>query len=189
MDKALRAGARGFRHVSSLAQLLDQAGKKRNHLGQPNLSLKKILSWADHQHSVAGDWPNADYGPVLAAPGEKWNLIDDALRVGRRNLTGGSSLLRLLVRKRGVRDSRNLPPLSEEQILHWADLHYQRHGSRPKHTSGSIADAPGETWAAVNFALRNCNRGLTCGLSLAELLAKHRGVGVTGNPQSDARCE
>jgi hypothetical protein len=42
--------------------------------------------------------------------------------------------------------------------------------------SGAIAGAPGETWQAVEDALRNGLRGLPGGSSLAKLLLQRRGV-------------
>jgi hypothetical protein len=47
-----------------------------------------------------------------------------ALRLGLRGLPGGSSLARLLDEQRRVRNVKNLPPLTEEQILAWADEHH-----------------------------------------------------------------
>jgi pyrroloquinoline quinone (PQQ) biosynthesis protein C len=43
-------------------------------------------------------------------------------------------------------------------------------------SSGPIACAPGETWANINARLEQGGRGLLGGLSLAQLLSKHRGV-------------
>ena len=40
--------------------------------------------------------------------------------------------------------------------------------------SGKIIDAPGETWRAVESALRNGRRGLPGGSSLARFLHEHR---------------
>jgi hypothetical protein len=100
-------------------------------------------------------------------------LIDNALRQGLRHLPGGSSLIRLLVRKRGVRNPAGLLDLSVEQILSWADAHFRQTGTRPKYDSGPILDAPGETWAGVYYALRYGGRNLRVGLSLAKLLNEH----------------
>jgi hypothetical protein len=94
-------GWRGLHSGSSLARLLDQYGKKRNRAALPRLSLKKILSWADAHFRRRGVWPNLNSGPVADAPGERCDLIDNALRAGCRGLPGGSSLYRLLARKRG----------------------------------------------------------------------------------------
>lgn len=103
IDEALRRGLRGLRGGSSLARLLDQYGKKRNPAVLPRLSYKKILAWADDHYRRNGAWPNINSGAVAAAPGERWGLIDNALRGGYRGLPGGSELHRLLIRKRDLR--------------------------------------------------------------------------------------
>jgi len=175
MDAALRQGLRGLREGSSLARLLADHEKKRNLKALPPLSRKKILAWADAHFRRTGKWPNVNSGPIADAPREKWNAVDDALRQGHRGLSGGSSLLLLLAKKRGVRNPLDLPPLSKEQILGWADHHFQLTGAWPKYYSGAIADAPGETWAAVDSALRLGKRGLLGGSSLAKLLVA-RGI-------------
>jgi hypothetical protein len=171
MQAALTQGSRGLRAGSSLARLLAAHGKKRNHLDLPPLSRKKILGWADAHFHATGEWPNVRSGAVADAPEERWDLIDNALRQGHRKLTGGSSLLLLLVAKRGVRNPRASPPLTEEAVLRWATLHRERTGTWPKYKSGPIADAPGETWASVDWALRYGKRRLSPGSSLAKLLA------------------
>jgi len=175
MDEALRKGWRGVRGSSSLARLLEQHRAKRNHLDLPPLTHRQILAWADSHHGRTGDWPNVRSGSVLDAPGERWDLIDNALRQGHRGLAGGSSLRQLLVKRRGVRNPMNLPPLSEEQVLQWADLHFRRNGQWPRYDSGSIAEAPGETWRGVDWALRSGKRGLSGRSSLAKLLREKRG--------------
>ncbi len=73
-------------------------------------------------------------------------------------------------------------PLTEEQILVWADGHRERTGRWPKRTSGSILDAPGETWASVSRSLQQGDRGLPGGSSLARLLAEYRGLKNQKNP-------
>jgi hypothetical protein len=85
-------------------------------------------------------------------------------------------LRKLLSDRRGVRNRKRLPNLSEEQILSWADAHHARTGTWPTRESGPILEAPGETWAAVDSALRNRLRGLPGGSSLALLLSRERGV-------------
>jgi len=84
---------------------------------------------------------------------------------------GGSSLLQLLVKKRGVRHPQHLPHLTEELILYWAELHYQRMGTGPKYDSGPIWRGGGETWAQVDNAFRHGKRKLPGGSSLAKFLA------------------
>jgi hypothetical protein len=62
------------------------------------------------------------------------------------------------------------------QILTWADGYRRRTGRWPNAGSGSVGEAPGENWQAVNRALVRGNRGLAGGSSLARLLAERRGT-------------
>jgi hypothetical protein len=141
----------------------------------PALSQKKVLAWCDAHFRRTGRWPNVNSGPVAEAPGERWDALDNALRVGRRGLPGGSSLRRLLARKRGLRHPLALPPLTEEQVLRWAAQHRQRTGAWPRSNTGPVAESPGETWAGLNYALAQGKRGLPGGTSLAQLLATRSG--------------
>jgi hypothetical protein len=175
VDMALRAGNRGLRRGSSLARLLAARRGRRNHVDLPPLSKKKILAWAHQHHARTRRWPTRHSGPVVDAPGERWDLINNALYAGYRGLAGGSSLVRLLMQKRGVRnDPLPLGPLTEEQIRRWAARHLERTGSLPKYYSGPIADAPDETWGGVDNAFQKGRRGLTRGCSLAKLLNEGR---------------
>jgi hypothetical protein len=81
-----------------------------------------------------------------------------------------------LAQKREVPNYKNLPPLTEGQILRWADLHFQRTRTWPKRKSGPVVDALGETWARVDAALLVGLRGLPGGSSLHRLLREHRGT-------------
>jgi hypothetical protein len=60
-----------------------------------------------------------------------------------------------------------------KQILEWADAHFARTGKWPTAASGPVAGAPGETWKAIDAALRRGFRGLPAGSSLAWLLAEN----------------
>jgi hypothetical protein len=60
------------------------------------------------------------------------------------------------------------------QIRGWAERHRRRTGRWPRSTSGPVLDAPGETWGAINQALRLGCRGMPRGGSLARLLREHR---------------
>jgi hypothetical protein len=99
IDDGLRDGCRGLRGGSSLARLLNQYHGVRNPADLPRLSKKKILAWADAHFQRTGSWPTTGSGPVHDDPAEKWPQIDQALRVGKRGLAGGSSLTRLLIAK------------------------------------------------------------------------------------------
>jgi hypothetical protein len=65
------------------------------------------------------------------------------------------------------------PPLSEAQILAWADAFHARTGRWPSAASGPVREAPRLTWLAVNGALTKGLRGLRRGDSLARLLVRH----------------
>jgi hypothetical protein len=175
VDLALKVGRRGLAGGSSLAQLLAERRGHRNRAGLPPYTVKQILAWADAYHTRHGHWPTAGSGPIEEAPGESWNAVDRALRNGTRGFPGGSSLARLLEKRRGVRNVHGLPPLTEARILAWADAYYERHHMWPNKNCGTIPGTVGETWATVDNALRHGNRGLPGGDSLPKLLARHRG--------------
>jgi hypothetical protein len=176
IDTALREGLRGLPGGSSLAKLLAEHFGARNIHDLPPLTEEQILSWANAWHERTGAWPTATDGLIPDPGGERWSGIDDALRAGARGLGGRSSLAQLLARRRGVRNRKRLPPLTEEQILAWADAHHhRRHGAWPTSKSGPIPEAPGETWMAVDMTLRKGRRGRPGGSSLALLLAERRG--------------
>jgi hypothetical protein len=175
VDNALRYGLRGLPGGSSLARLLAEGRGVRNQGALPPLTEVQVLAWADAYRARTGRWPSQYGGPVADAPGETWSGVNLALWQGGRGLPGGSSLSDLLRRRRGHRDRLHPPRLTCRQILAWADAHRARTARWPAHQSGPVADAPGETWAAVQDALRRGTRGLPGGSSLAELLRRRRG--------------
>jgi len=71
---------------------------------------------------------------------------------------------------------RRQPFVTHAQILAWVDAHHARTSSWPSRDAGPIMAAVGETWAAVNSALRRGLRGLPGGDSLYQLLRRERGV-------------
>lgn len=184
VDSALRIGLRGLPGGSSLARLLAEQRGVRNPSCLSRLTIKQILAWADAYHKRTDRWPISESGPILGTAGETWKAIDHALRLGMRGLPGGSSLSRLLAKRRGVRNIQNLPRLSVAQILAWADAYHRRTGTWPTSNSGPIPGALGESWSGINAALQKGRRGFPGGSSLARLLAKERGV---RNPKQPAR--
>jgi superfamily II DNA or RNA helicase len=176
VNNALVYGLRGLTGRSSLASLLALHRGVRNRMHLPDLSVEGILSWADAHHLETGEWPKAESGPIEEAPGETWTGVHLSLVHGRRGLPGGSTLARLLFEHRGVRFKRGLPQFTVQQILSWADAYHNRVGEWPRRNSGTIEEAPDETWAKVDVALKSGTRGLTGGSSLARLLAQHRRV-------------
>jgi hypothetical protein len=68
------------------------------------------------------------------------------------------------------------PPLTVEQVLSWADAHHQKNGRWPNQRSGPVEGAGGESWLALDCALRLGGRGLPGSSTLKRLLAEHRSV-------------
>jgi hypothetical protein len=172
IDLALRHAGRGLPGGSSLARLLAEHRGVPNKAERPALSLERVLNWADAHGARTGAWPNQRSGPVEEDRSLTWVAVDSALVKGWRGLPGGLSLAKLLVERRGVRSRCALPPLTIEQILAWADDHYERTGQWPKTLSGAVHVAPGETWRAIDRALHAGKRGLSGRSSLYRLLTK-----------------
>jgi hypothetical protein len=143
-----------------------------------------ILGWADEFHRQKGRWPHHFDGRVSRASEDTWATVNSALAGGDRGLPGRSSLARLLFVHRGVRSPGNVPDLSESQIVKWARAHFRRFNRWPEGHSGPVVDAPEESWAAIDLALRRGKRGLPGGSSLARLLDT---LGIKPNPQSRPR--
>ena len=68
---------------------------------------------------------------------------------------------------------KDLPPITEAQILKWAMLHHKRTGRWPTQAAGPILDAPSENWRAIDSALYKGLRGFPGGSSVAQLLVDH----------------
>src|SRR5215471_6525529 len=142
----------------------------RSRWPKPRLKIAQILEWTDEFHREKGRWPHHFDGRIRGAGEDTWARVNDALANGNRGLKGGSSLARLLFVHRGVRSPRNVPPLTEQQILRWARSHFKRTGKWPHDRSGPVHDVHGETWTAIDLALSRGKRGLPGGSSLARLL-------------------
>ena len=178
IDEALVSGRRGLTGGSSLDKLL---ARHRNLIRRDRprrLTLKQILAWADNHRKRTGKWPTSLSGTVLSVPNEHWRLIDDALRLGRRELTPGSSLAKLLVKHRSKPNIRELPPLTVKGILRWADAHHRRTGNWPKAEVVTVHGVPGVTWNMINAALMRGTRGLRGGSTLGKVLAEQRNVRI-----------
>lgn len=173
VESALQRGRRALPGGLSLARLLERERGVRNRKYPPPLTEEQILGWAGEHHHRTGRWPNQNSGPVAAAPGECWEALNQDLIGGFRSLPGGDSLAKLLARRLGVRNRTNLPPLSEAQILQWADTHRARTGRWPNGRSGVVAEDSQETWGAIDDALRKGRRRCPGGDSLLRLLTRH----------------
>ena len=141
---------------------------------RPPLTIEQILSWADDHFSHHGSWPTKSSGDVLGTR-DSWSGINVALRNGARGLSRRTTLANLLSEGRGVPNKSNLPELSTQQILRWADDHKRRTGEWPAQDSGKV-HGTSETWSGINQSLKVGTRGLHGNFSIRLLLHKHRGV-------------
>jgi hypothetical protein len=184
VNAALRTGHRGLPRNTSLAELLVKHRNVRSRGYAPKLTIDIILKWADAHHARTGRWPIQDSGAVVGVNGETWNSVHWALYLGHRGLPGGSTLAKVLARHRNVPNRMDLPRLSHEKIIAWAKKHYERTNRWPNRFSGKVvgADAPGETWLAIELAVHQGKRGLKRGTTLNRLLAKYAGKRDRLNP-------
>jgi hypothetical protein len=107
---------------------------------RPPLTVPQLLAWCDAHHARTGSWPRTSTTDRTELPQElNWRRIDNALHLGLRTLPGGSSLAQLLAEQRGVRNKQDLPPLTHDVILAWADQHHERTGSWPNEDSDALA--------------------------------------------------
>jgi hypothetical protein len=144
---------------------------------RPTLTVPQILAWADAFHTRTGKWPKRESGRIDGSLGETWTAVDLALRnCGRGLHIPGISLPQLLAEKRGVRNRMRLPRYTIRSIIAWTVAHHERTGTWPTNLSGPVVDAPGESWRAVDAALRKGARGLKGGSSLFQLLAEQHDV-------------
>jgi hypothetical protein len=182
IQAALFGGFRGLPGGYTLHRLFAEHRNLRSRKGLPQepLTIEEILAWADAHHQATGTWPDPRSGPVQGAPFElSWGAVNAALYHGFRRLPGGSSLNRLLVEQRHIRDRRYRgEPIDIEQVLAWADAHHAAHGAWPHRRSGRVEGAPRTTWRAIDRALRDGWRGQPGGSSLGRLLAERRGTRV-----------
>jgi hypothetical protein len=140
---------------------------------KPKLTIAKVLRWADAHRRRTGRWPSNRSGPIPEAPGDTWSAVASALADGLRGLPAGQTLPLLLTERRGRRTRVAQPPLTEAQVLAWADAYHEQTGRWPTAASGPVRGAPGETWRDIGLALRRGRRGLPGGDSLPRLLVRH----------------
>jgi hypothetical protein len=178
---ALTNGNRGLEGGSSLARLLEEHRGRRHPTRAPDFTISQILAWASAFHIRTAIWPGSASGPIPEAPGETWSAVSNAIQRGSRGLPRSKSLTKLLVEHLGIKSKAHAPPLTTSQVLAWADAHHARTGRWPTALSGPVAEAPGQTWCAVQSSLVEGTRGLPGGSSLFRLLAKERGACITTN--------
>lgn len=172
VQSALRQGGRGVRKGSSIRKLL--VANRGVPSRTSKLSIRQILRWADDHYRRAGRWPNEKSGAIPKTAGETWCRVRWALKHGQRGMSKGLTIGKLLAMHRGVRNRQSIPKLTVRQILRWADAFFSKHGTWPSATSGAIDGAPGESWQAINVAIKSGGRGLPGGSTLAKLLFVQR---------------
>jgi hypothetical protein len=152
----------------------------RNILNSLPLTVAQILQWADAHFAEHGRWPNNKSGAIPGESGETWRGVETALLYGKRGFQSGSSLAQLFALYRARRNHLDQRPYKITEILAWADGHFRRTGRWPKHNSGTVFEAPHESWRKVDAALRAGTRSLPGGSSLTKLLVDERGIRSCG---------
>jgi len=173
INGSLIQGLRGLPETS-LLKLLEERRGVRNRLNLQNLTVEEILGWADEHNEKNGEFPNRNSGEIEGT-NETWKDIDNSLKNGKRGLTGKSSLVKLLVKHREVKNRFYQKKINLEQVLIWIDDYHEKNGNYPTANSGTI-DGTEETWEKVSRALYLGLRGLPKGSSLIKTLQEHRGV-------------
>lgn len=172
-DRDLRMGLRGLPAGGSLPRLLAKHRGYRNIHGRSELTEEIILTDADAFHEIHGGWPTTkDTRAVPGKPHETWDGYNAALSSGSRGLSSGSSIARLLAKRRGAKNIQAMPNLNLHVILSDAGAFYRIHGEWPKYTEKRpVPGKPNETWRTYDSALRRGYRGLPGGSSLRRLFA------------------
>jgi hypothetical protein len=179
VEGALSKGHRGLPGGDSLSRFLvrHKRRQRRNRRHHParhsRLTIQQILAWADEFHQREGRWPARGSGPIKGTQDDTWESIDNALREGMRGLQRGSSVALLLEKHRGARHKHHRPRITNRDILAWADAHHRRARRWPTSAAGLIPESTGDTWMAVENALRGGMRGRPGGDSLARFLRRH----------------
>lgn len=177
INMALRTGLRGLPGGMTLSRLLRREPGSDRNLNRPKLTYRRILEWADEYFWRHDRWPRFDSGRIPGSDGDAWSHIDASLKQGLRGLPGGLTLVKFLHRHRcAPYQERGESPLTERQILAWADAHFRRTGRWPTGGTGPVLDASGEDWRRLRDSLFAGHRGLPGGSSVARLLAQHREV-------------
>ena len=188
ISSALRQGYRGLPGGCTLVQLLARARGVRNKKKPPPLCVREIVKWAHAHRARHAKWPLRTSGTIPDTGGETWACVDRALRLGMRDLAGGTSLSKFLAAQREILNAERPPKLCVAQVLTWADEYFAVHGRWPDSHSGAIPGSRGERWRRVDLNLKCGSRGLPGSTSLAELLEGRRKPGNPERARSPGNC-
>jgi hypothetical protein len=88
------------------------------------------VSLAQGHRERTGHWPQLREWrtEISGSGGETWGNVSPGAQQGFGRASAGSSLWDLPTKHRRVRNINNLPPLTTEQILSWADAFRAKHG-------------------------------------------------------------
>jgi hypothetical protein len=125
----------GEQHVTTdRSSLTDSAGRAAGTEAANDLTVEKILAWADAFHAAHGCWPSgrvdSGSGPVEGVPGETWQGINRALALGGRGLPGDSSLGELLAEQRCAPLPDMGPKALADKIWAWEQMQFPVKGPR-----------------------------------------------------------
>ena len=154
--------------------LSEWAGRLRS--ARPTtLKIEQVLTLMREHLGRTGAIPTRRSGPIEGLPGLTWLLLDVALRDGRIDGTGKTSLPRLAAEHFDHRNVGELPPLTINLILDKMRDFQRTHGRFPNCNDGSVEGMSGETWKNWNASLQKGLRGLAKGSTLARLRKEHLG--------------
>ena len=137
-------------------------------------AVKKINGNAKNTQIILDELINEFRDVTLDGPSDSMELLGHQVHA----LTGGDII------EWANRVSESLP-LSESQILRWADEHYGRTGKWPTAKNGGDVHETTNSWKAIDAALRGGYRGLPGGKSLDELINEERKNGKRNNLTED----
>jgi hypothetical protein len=182
IDGCLHEGCRGLKGGETLIQLgrrhFPKVEPPPKPLAPPKMTEETIVEWMRTFEAKYGVLPkSSEKREVPGHPDKNWTAINTALKQGLNDLPGDSSLAQLKVQHFGYQHHLSRPPLAEAAVVEWMQESYRLHGTHPTPNDRRAVPAQtDENWQALNIALRNGNRGLAGGSSLAELRELHFGV-------------
>ena len=128
--------------------------------------------WADRAYGLRGS--QDDYVRVMESdePEEEYHAIEREF--GREEGVEPGRTAGFDHGGRGAKMPTDIPPLSIDEIVEWAQAYKEEHNKWPRASSGLVEGVPHKmTWAMVNSALSKGLGGLSGGSSLAEMLEQH----------------
>ena len=176
IQSILYKGGRGLPGGSSLADVLQNAGHKKNQKKQADITMEQIVEAAIQFHGRTNKSPSQSTKELILEGPLKdttWSAINSALRDGSRGLPRGSSLADVLEIAGHKTNQHKKADITVEQIVEAA---VQFHGSTGKWPSGRTKERIPEgplkdtTWGMMDNYLRAGGRGLPRGSSLADVL-------------------